>query len=664
MESLIQLREYPIKDVLKQLLIDKTTKGNIVFATTSYEHFGDMYAPQEHIYEDSILGLESCEIQPRISKSKHQQRERTKEKAEVFTPSWICNKINNYCDNDWFQCKDVFNIEKEDNTWVINEEKVKFPSNKTWKEYVDTRYIEITCGEAPFLVSRYDPATGEIILPINRRIGVLDRKLRVVSENTTSKEEWMKWVIRAYQSVYGYEWQGDSLLIARINLLLTFVDYMIQIWGKKPTYIEINKITNIISWNIWQMNGLNASLPYSDQEKTLRQMSVFDNKQSNLPHKNPVLTQIYDWRKKRSFEFSSVEESDEMAKLFSYCIGNPPYQEETSEESEYNGQKSKKNIFHYFQIQADKITKEGSALIYPGGRWIHRSGKGLTQFGLATINDPKLARLDFYPNSKELFSSNEITDGISIVVKKKNKVTPTFEYSYILKGKKQSVSIEYPGEDLIPLNPDDMPIASKIDNFVKMNKLEYLNKAILPRTLFGIESNFVQKNPFKVREFREGKDFNPEEEIKVLANDKAGSAGRAVWFIASKGLIKKNIDYISQWQVVVSSAHGGGQDGRDNQLEIIDNKSVFGRSRVALKSFPTELEAKNFYNYMKTDLVKFTFLLTDEALTSLGKRVPDLLNYDFSSKFLDFNFDLNKQLFHKIGLSSEEIDYISTRIRD
>ena len=59
--------------------------------------------------------------------------------------------------------------------------------------------------------------TGETI-PIAKRIGLLDRKLRVVSENTETEEEWFTWTKRAFQSVYGFEYQGDSLLLARENL--------------------------------------------------------------------------------------------------------------------------------------------------------------------------------------------------------------------------------------------------------------------------------------------------------------------------------------------------------------------------------------------------------------------------------------------------------------
>ena len=53
---------------------------------------------------------------------------------------------------------------------------------------MDAQRLEISCGEAPYLVSRYDTVMGETI-PISQRIGLLDRKLRVVSENTDTEEQ-------------------------------------------------------------------------------------------------------------------------------------------------------------------------------------------------------------------------------------------------------------------------------------------------------------------------------------------------------------------------------------------------------------------------------------------------------------------------------------------
>jgi hypothetical protein len=48
---------------------------------------------------------------PRVHKDKLLQLSRSKEMAEVFTPSWICNAQNNLVDNSWFGRDNVFNTE-------------------------------------------------------------------------------------------------------------------------------------------------------------------------------------------------------------------------------------------------------------------------------------------------------------------------------------------------------------------------------------------------------------------------------------------------------------------------------------------------------------------------------------------------------------------------
>lgn len=339
-------------------------------------------------------------------------------------------------------------------------------------------------------------------------------------------------------------------------------------------------------------------------------------------------------------------------------IGNPPYQQETSEEITTNGQKSRKNIFHHFQIAADEISRIGSVLIYPGGRWIHQSGKGLKQFGYDQINDVRLARIYFYPESREIFgNAADLADGVSIVVKRAAKNKSGFEYVWSKGAVVKRVMSENPGDELLPLDPNDVGITKKIFDFVQKNNLGFLHDAILPRSLFGIESDFVSKNPDKVRPYSEGEKFDVKNEIKLFTNDKAGKSGRAMWFIASKDVISQNQEYIDEWQVVVSSANAGGQK-RDNQLEIIDNHSAYGRARVALRSFKTFAEAKNFFEYVRTYLVRYAFLMTDEALTTLGKRVPDLRNYTSANGIIDFTRNLDEQLFSLVGLDDSEIQYI------
>ncbi len=297
MKELIQLNSFPVRTTLNILLKDKTTKQNIIWATSSYEEFGEQYADDRQITAEALTGLNPIMLQPRIMKAMEQQQERTKSHAEVFTPAWICNKMNNYCDEEWFGRKNVFNIlnEKE---WNITKEKIDFPESKTWQQYIDSRRLEITCGEAPYIVSRYDAATGEII-PLEDRIGILDRKMRVINENTDNEKDWLKWTTRAFQSVYGYEYQGDNLLIARINLLMTFVDYLSDSWNREASVEELKKIANIIVWNFWQMDGLTGTVPLGEPEEETHQYSLFeflDNEEDKWKNKKTPKCRIYDWR--------------------------------------------------------------------------------------------------------------------------------------------------------------------------------------------------------------------------------------------------------------------------------------------------------------------------------------------------------------------------------
>lgn len=292
MENLIQLDSFTAT-IMGILLSDRTTNRNIIWATNSYQDEG--YGEKDEI---SLEALEKINLQPRVFKALEAQKARTKKKAEVFTPSWLCNYMNNVCDEQWFDRKDVFNVQAEDRTWLAKRGRIKFEKErgKTWQDYVLSRRIEAACGEAPFLVSRYDTTTGEIIR-ISKRIGMLDRKLRVVNENTSSEEEWFEWVIKAYQSTYGYEFQGDNLLIARINFALTFVEYMESRWKKKPSSKQMEIIAKIISWNLWQMDGLSCEVPFGGaSDNSPIQISLEGIEEAVPDKKEKIYANIKNWR--------------------------------------------------------------------------------------------------------------------------------------------------------------------------------------------------------------------------------------------------------------------------------------------------------------------------------------------------------------------------------
>ncbi len=313
------IEKYP--DVLSILLRDHTTQKNIFWATENYSHLGDSYQFHFEILPELITEEKGNIIMPRVQKDKILQLSRSKEMAEVFTPSWVCNAMNNLIDNSWFDRENIFNtavvLPNGTKSWELNPEKILFPEGKSWKHYVRDTRLEITCGEAPYLVSRYDTTTGEFI-PLENRIGLLDRKLRVINENVDESGKWLEAAQTAYKNSYGYEWQGDSLLLAREALLITFIENYTFKFGKDPLLQSIQYIAYIISWNLWQMDGLKGVVPNSCKDEIVEIADIFETKTEikkckgcetqNMKLHNGIYCNIMDWDIEKPIKFISLLE--------------------------------------------------------------------------------------------------------------------------------------------------------------------------------------------------------------------------------------------------------------------------------------------------------------------------------------------------------------------
>ena len=267
---------------------------------------GNGFRYSDQITPEHITGKYGNIIQPRVCKDRETQISRSRDKAEVFTPSWICNAQNNLIDRSWFGRDNVFNTENSDNTWIVNTDPITFSNGKSWLDYVRDVRLEITCGEAPYIASRYDTVTGKFI-PVEQRIGLLDRKLRIVSENCHTSGEWLEAAQEAYKNTYGYEWQGDSLLIARESLLYSFIEYYKVKFGKEPLDKSIKTIAYIISWNLWQMDGLKGVIPNTCGQPQIEHGLFGDQivertcegcRTGNIHSHNGIKCLIRDWRKK------------------------------------------------------------------------------------------------------------------------------------------------------------------------------------------------------------------------------------------------------------------------------------------------------------------------------------------------------------------------------
>lgn len=662
MAKLIDLMQEPVRTLLPVLLKDKTTGRNIIWATDSYADLGPGFSDKEQIDCGTFLRHTDL-IKPRVEKSKEDQAARTRKKAEVFTPTWLCNEMNNFCDEDWFGRKDVFNVEQPDHTWTVTEDAVWFPKKKTWKQYVDSRRLEITCGEAPFLVSRYDASTGDIIVPPKRRIGLLDRKLRIVNENAESPDEWVTWAFRAVESCYGYEYQGDNLLLARVNVLLTFLDYYRERMEKDPDAALLRKLAGRIAWNLWQMDGLKDTVPLGRLYEPYHQMSFFDlfpdktEEQDEEPEAVPC--RIYDWRRENSLVFQSVKEYTDMGKkkLFTYVLGNPPYNEDFGNSGE-NGNFAKP-VYNDF-MDAARDVSEKVELIHPA-RFLFNAGSTPEDWNKKMLNDPhfKVLKYDsdstkFFPNVAPIrggiavsYSDNmkdfgaigifsEFPEMIDIMRKCHAENESASLASIVYRQTKFDLDVLY----------DDFP---ELRNVIGSNGRDkrFRNNAFTKMDGVFLES---AKNP---------------DDVKVLGLIK----NKRVWRYISKKYVDASQENLSKWKVLCPAANGAGQFG-----ELLSNLVVNGpgtgytQTFIGIGAFGSNNEAMAAEKYLKT---KFARALLDVLKVTqhndqpVWKLIP--LQDFTSSSDIDWSQsipDIDRQLYRKYGLTAGEIDFIETHVKE
>ena len=300
--------------ILNILLADRTSGKNVIWATNDYTALGPDYMADKEITPELLFINNEKVVKPRKDKMLSQQDSRTRERAEVFTPSLVCNAQNNLVDDAWFQKKvKRFNSET-DKSWKTNYHKISFSQNpgKTWQDYVRANRLEVSCGEAPYLTSRYDTVTGNMI-PVKSRVGLLDRKLRVIGENTDDSKNWLDWAKIALQSTYGFEWQGDNVCLARQNMLMTTVEHYCHKFQTSPEEALLLQFAEIISWNIWQMDGIKFVIPNSCRSVTEFEQSFFDIKTTVKPcpgcesgdcfRHNGIYATIMDWEENKVIRF-------------------------------------------------------------------------------------------------------------------------------------------------------------------------------------------------------------------------------------------------------------------------------------------------------------------------------------------------------------------------
>ena len=608
-------------DLLKILLKDRTTKKNIVWATHSYELLGKGFAPSDRINPSKVTGNYANLIQPRSEKSKYEQKDRTKIRAEVFTPTWLVEKQNGYVEVEL----ETLNLE----------------------DYIQVRWLEITCGEAPYMVTCYDTVTGEEI-PLSERVGFVDRKLQRISREDSDEATFYELVKKAYRASYGYEYQGDSLLLARENLLATFEDYYLAKTGNQPTLEQKKEIATIISYNVFQMDGLKKISPYSAKQEQFQQLSLFSD-ELEVQEVEESKTQIKDWKKNKMIGFERLS-SEESEMKFDVVIGNPPYQEEAQGTSTKD-----MPIYHKFISESYKISKKAS-LITPA-RFLSNAGGTPKTWNQQMLNNQHVKVSFFEQKSGNVFPGTDIKGGVAVTY-------------YDTEQEFEPIEVFVP---FIEMNSIRKKVIKKnfesIDQFVT-NRGSYRYSDLIytdfPNLMKRVSDRRVASNAFeKLPElFFDVKPEDGNEYIKIYGRFNNERVYK--WFRKDYVTCPSNFE---KYKIILPKANGSGAIGEVLSTPVIGYPVIgYTETFISVGEFNSLEEAEACLKYIKSKFLR-TMLgvlkITQDNTKAVWHYIP-LQDFTVNSD-IDWTqsvADIDRQLYQKYDLSPEEIAFIETHVRE
>lgn len=524
--------------------------------------------------------------------------------TELVTPAWVCNWQNNLIDEAWFERKNVFNS-AQGKTWQAQPTPITFPGQKSWQTYVKSPRLEIACGEAPYLTSRIDGETNQPI-SYTERIGILDRKLRIVSENTKSNTEWQRWALIALKSTYGYDINMTLIKRARANLLHTFKDAYHEQGFPEDIDALLKQAEAIMHQNIQVWDG-------------------------NNHEKRP--------------EFLNTE--------FEAIVGNPPYHSKRGA-----GGNNDAPIYQNFMQLALSLQPKYISLVIPA-RWFAAGRENLLGGFRHLMTDAgNLRNLEVYADSEQVFPQVKIRGGVCSFLYDK---TYQGKCNYVLWENHEEIHIERDlvETDILIRDPRIAKIVQKVTQIIKQQNLPTVDGIISFNTPFGITSDLKIIGQGEIQLFAEK---TAKHSTALYFYDKPHRVKR---YINGRKIIK-NRNLIQREKVLLPVASGTGEDNKVlGKLQYIGKNSVCSQTYLCA-SFKTATTAKNFLRYAQT---KFFRLLVKarKVSQSAPRRVYQFVPLEDLQKTSEIDWSkpikqIDQQLYQKYHLSPTEIDFIERTI--
>lgn len=319
---------------------------------------------------------------------------------------------------------------------------------------------------------------------------------------------------------------------------------------------------------------------------------------------------------------------------FDVIVGNPPYQMKGGA-----GGSSDSSIYHLFVEQALKLEPKYLAMVVPS-RWL-AGGRGLDEFRAQMLNSGHLRNLIDFQNSGEAFPGVQIKGGICYFLWDAGH-NGTCDVTRVTGGVEHHQQNRSLGEfDVFIRDERALGILRKVLAKQEPSVVDLVSGD----TPYGIATNYKNWSEKKT----EGK----------IALHLINRTKRTIGYV-ERSVIRKNVETIDVWKVLVPEAYGAGETFPHQILGkeiVVSPPSVCTQSYLVVSPFQTEQQAQSFASYYRTRLFRFLVSLrkiTQHALRSTYSWVP---RQTWDRDWTD------EDLYKKYNITDDEIAFINSMIR-
>ena len=494
-----------------------------------------------------------------------------------------------------------------------------------------------------------------------------------MTEKTKTRKEWVRRALDALRATYGFEYQGDNLLIARINVLETFAEHLRNRWGSDPQQDELEQAAWIVSWNFWQMNGFTDAVPtnkmgaevestlgtFEEPEPEPIQPSLFDlfddvfpDETTEEPKETVPLCVIYDWQNGEPFEFAALKgKVAAMGKKFYAVIGNPPYQEETESDST-----RKQPIYNYFMDQA-YLVGDRVELITPA-RFLFDGGYTPKQWNRKMLDDPHLKVAFYESDSTKVFPGILLEGGVAATYR-----DATTSHQPI------GIFVKY----------DEL---NRILSKVMAKDFQPISELITPPLSYQPTELFVERHPELPNRFRSNSFdcqavvFHAEKPNN--GKDYIGMEGLAAGNRARRYILREYVEdksnALSTWKVLIPESNGASGKLCDAPARIISRPFIappdvgYMQTYIAVCDLKSEFEAKACLKYVLSKFSRVLLGILKVTQHNPGSKWIYVPLQDFTSNSdIDWSqsvSDIDRQLYVKYSLDDKEIEFIESHVKE